>query len=426
MLAAALAAYSRGEVQNAEPLLAGLVQHYPKNFEVTETLGLIYAERGDFNRALPLLETACRANVSSPEAAANLGSVYLRLKRVPEALASLRRAVALNPKNGQTQSSYGQALMLAKRPQEAATAFQAADKADPRNVDVLYNWALAAFSAGDAHQAETTLTGIPVSSRSAQVESLYGDVEEKLGHFDAALACFQSAAKSDPSESNLNTLGAELLKHWSFDAAIKVYEYGVSQYPSSARLQYGLGIARYGNNQFQEAALVFSHLAASNPNDARYTKLLGWSCTAIKDGSRESCQSLLNYAQTHPDNVSADEAAAAIILEQHDAERFQLARKLLEKAMLIEPQSAEVYYRIGVLDQEQEKWEESISMLKRSAALRPNYSRVHLRLALAYSHLDSKGNAHQEADLQRKIRSAEDADMEARRRDIKTFVLDMK
>ena len=316
--------------------------------------------------------------------------------------------------------------MLAKRPQEAAKAFQAAAKADPSNADVLYNLALATYSVGDAHQAETILAGIPVQSRSAQVESLCGDVEEKLGHFDSALACFQAAARLDPSETNLNNLGAELLKHWSFDAAIKVYEYGVSQHPSSARLQYELGIARYGNNQFEEAALVFSRLAASSPDDARYAKLLGWSCTAIKGGTRETCRSVVTYAQSHPENVAAGEAAAAIILAEHDSDRFQVARTLLQAAMLKDPQSADVYYRMGILDQEQGKWQQSVLMLKRSAALRPNYSKVHLRLALAYSHLDSKGNAHEEADLQRRIRAAEDAEMEARRRDIKTFVLDMK
>lgn len=128
----------------------------------------------------------------------------------------------------------------------------------------------------------------------------------------------------------------------------------------------------------------------------------------------------------HPADAVAARLAAAIILEQHDSAQFDLARRLLERAIAKDPGSADGYYRMGVLDQEQGKWSDSVTMLKRGAALRPESSKTHLRLAVAYFHLEQKEQAHREAALQKQFRQSEDADMEARRKELTTFILEMR
>ena len=421
----ALTAYTAGKVEEAENTLRDLAERYPDKFEVVETLGLIYAGRGELDRALPLLEAGYRANQASPEAAANLGAAYLKLSRVEKAVTTLHRAVSLDPKNGQTQSSYGQALMMAKRPQEAARAFGAANARDPDNADTLYNWALAEFDSGETRQTSAILARIPSNSRSAQVESLCGDAEESQGHFDRALACFHSASQLEPSEANLSALGIELLRHWSFDAAIKVYEYSLTKHPASSRLQTGLGIALYGNGGYEKAAHVFSGLLVSFPDEASYAKFLGQACVALKVESRADCAVLLSYAQQHPTDAVVGRLAAATILEQHDSAQFDLARRMLERAIAQDPRSADGFYRLGVLDQEQGKWSDSVTRLQRAAALWPGSSKTHLRLAVAYYHLGQKEQAHQEAMLQKQYRQSEDADMEAKRKELTTFILQM-
>lgn len=422
----ALAAYNSGQIKEAEGVLQDLVQRYPDNFEVVETLGLIYAQRGELARALPWLEAAHKTNSSSPEAAANLGVAYLKLNRIDSAVTVLAQAVSLDPENDETQSTYGQALMMAKRPREAAQAFAVASGRNPDNADTLYNWALAAFDSGDSRQASTILARIPSRSRSAQMESLCGDVEESQKHFDLALACFQNAARLEPTEPNLNALGLELLKHWSFGAAAKVYEYSVAKYPSSSRLQTGLGIALYGDARYDEAAKVFASLLTSVPNQASYIKFLGQSCVAMKTESREDCGILLKYAQQHPTDAVAARLAAATILEQHDSAQFDLAQRLLERAIAQDPRSADGYYRMGVLDQERGAWGDSVTMLKQAAALDPKSSKTHLRLAVAYSHLEQRDQARREAVLQKQYRQSEDTDMEAKRKDLTTFILEIR
>jgi tetratricopeptide (TPR) repeat protein len=424
LLEKALGFYDSGKTQEAESALCDLAARYPHQFDVVETLGLIYAERGELERALPLLEAACVSNPSSAGAAANLGAAYVRLNRVQQAMMTLRRAASLDPKNSQTESSYGQALMMAKRPLEAVQAFAAASAGDPRNPDILYNWGLAAFESDGFRQASGILARIPPALRSAQVESLCGDVEESLAQFDRALACFQNAAKLEPSEPNLRALCLELLKHWSFEEAARVYEYGVGKYPSSARLQTGLGIALYGSAQYEKAALVFSRLLSAAPNQASYARFLGEACAATKAESGEFCQVLLVYARAHPTDVVAARLAAATIVEWHDSTRYDVARQLLERAIAQDPGSADGYFHMGVLDQEQGKWSDSVSMLKHATALRPASSKTHVRLAQAYSRLGQKQAAHSEALLARQFRQSEDIEMETKRKDLRTFILE--
>jgi len=414
--------YNKGNSEAAEPILRDLAKGHPDEFEIIETLGLVYAERGELQRAVPLLEGACRANPSSAEAAANLGVAYLKLNRIQQAIGTLRHAISLNSKNSQTQSSYGQALMAARRQPEAARAFAAAAQGEPDNPDILYNWALAEFESGNAAQATTILARIPPKLRSPQAESLCGDAEESQDHLDRAFVCFQNAAKLDPSEPNLNAVGLELLKHWSFDGAIKIYQYASEQYPASPRLQAGLGIALYGNAQYEKAAAVFSRLLLSFPSEA-HARLLGISCDALKTQADE-CEELFRYLSLHSSDIAAASLAAAAVLEWHDTARYALARELLGNVIARDRGSADGYYNMGVLDQAEAKWNESIPMLTHAISLRPHWSSAHLRLAQAYKHLDQNDQAHREASLASHFRSEEDAAMQNKREVIKTFVMD--
>jgi len=426
LLAKALASYENGRVAEAEPMLRELFTRYPNRFEIAETLGLIQAERGDLTQAVPFLETACQADPSSAPASANLGAAYLRLNRIDDAVRVLKRAATLDPANSGTQSSLGQALMLAKRPAEAAEAFAAASAGDPKDADILYNWGLTVFEAGDATRAEGILARIPAQSLSAQAHSLLGDVEEQLGHFEAAFDHKRAAAEADPSEANLDALGIELLKHWNFDGAIRVYERGLSLYPASARMQKGLGIAKYGNNEISDSTQILSRLLAAHPDNPGYAALLGDFCYALREESdaEEGCGALLDYAQRHPEDAAAGTAAASVIVRTRQVGKFDIARQMLARAIAANPKDAESWFERGVLDLEQSDWRDSVEALRRAAELRPASSKTLWRLAQAYSHLGDKEQAHREVLLQQRFHQTEEAERDARQRSVQTFILD--
>ena len=116
----------QGQSAQARPLLETLNRRYPGRFEITESLGLLYASTGDLQQAMPLLQTGVRVAPNNATAHANLGTAYFKLGRIDPAVAELTRAAKLDPSNPETQNTFGQALMLAKDPCKAADAFTAA------------------------------------------------------------------------------------------------------------------------------------------------------------------------------------------------------------------------------------------------------------------------------------------------------------
>jgi tetratricopeptide (TPR) repeat protein len=423
----ALSAYDHANPLEAEPLLRDIVGRYPKNFEATETLGLIYVESGNFSAGIPLLERACRLRSSSALAYANLGAADLKLSHNEDAARALKRSVALSPKNAQSQSALGQALMATSHPAEAAKSFSVAAAGEPGNPDILYNWALALFDAGDSQQANEVLGQVPGKESSPQVQSLFGDIEEKQGHFEAAVQHFTTAASLDPSETNVYALGLEFARHWTFDAAIKVYEFGVSKYPASARLQLGLGVAKYGNNDYAAAAPIFSQLLSADPDSALYADLLGRSCSLIAEQHNAGCDKLQAFAQHHPRNATAATFAAASILKRpNDEQDLPQAQKLLHQAMEADPNLAEAYLQMAVFDQQEMRWQASVAALEKAIALDPESSAAHYRLARAYSHLGRREEAQQEIERQQRYAQQEKDRLNARLKKVTTFLVTLQ
>lgn len=423
---AAMAAQDRGDLDKAQSMLLKLRQEHPGIFALDESLGLLYVARERFAEALPVLQAAAKENPSSDLAHANLGADDLKLGKNTEAVHELQIAARLNPGNGETQSDLGHALASNGKPAEAAEAFGKAVALEPENEDLRYDWAAVLMDAGDVDQAAQTLTPIPNQETMPQVQALLGEIAEKQGRFLEAGQHFQEAVKLDPSETNLYLLGMEYLKHWTFDPAVQFFEYGVAHYPSSRRMLLGLGITRYSMNQVQAAASIFAQLMDTDPQNAAYAELLGRSCTLFPDTIKE-CAKLVEFAERNQTNAIIDTyAATSILARSGDASNLPLAARLLDEAIAIDPKLPEAHYQKGVLLQFQEEWQKSIPEFEASIALKPESSRAHYHLALAYARIGNREKAKEQFTLQKKYREQEKEGIDTRFSEVQMFVVTAK
>ena len=420
---AAMAAQDRGDLDQAQSMLIALRRQHSGFFAVDESLGLLYVAREQFANALPILKAAAKENPSSDVAHANLGADYLKLGENRDAVRELEIAARLNPKNKETLSDLGEAFTANGQPADAAKAFGSAVALEPENADLRYNWAAVLLDAGDADQAAQALAPVRGQETMPQVQELLGEIAEKQGRFLEAVQHLQDAAKLDPSEGNLYLLGMEYLKHWTFEPALKFFEYGVAQYPSSRRMLLGLGITRYSMNQVPVAASIFARLLDADPGNAMYADLLGKSCTLFADTIKE-CVKLEQYAEANQKNAAIDTyAATSILARPGESPNLLLAARLLDTAIAINPKLAEAHYQKGLLLQFQEKWTESIPELESSVALKPESSRAHYRLALAYARSGNREKAKEQFALQKKYREQEKEGIDARFSEVQMFVV---
>jgi Flp pilus assembly protein TadD len=423
-LRVALEAYDQGQAAKAEPVLRDLATRYPKNYEANEALGGIYAESSDVAQALPYLQRACAIAPKQALAHANLGAAYLKLGRSADAVRELQRASLLEPRNGATQSNLGQALLLTKQPADAVKAFRVAVGARPKDWDLRYNLALALYESGDAQQAVAALTKIPDEAMTDQTQLLAGDVHEQLGNFKAAVLHYQAAAQRNPSDTNLYTLTLEFLRHWTWDEAIQIAQYGAKRYPASTHFKAAEGIALYGSNKYPEAVEVFSALLAKDPENALYADLLGRSCSLVAEGVSADCSGLEEFAQRHPENARAALYAATSMLHRSIAEQDTAkVEKLLQQALAADPKLTEAYYQLGVLEQQRSRWKESATVLEKAVELRPSYPEAHYRLSRAYAHLGMRAEAQKQMALQQQYAQQEKDHLNARMQEVVTFLL---
>jgi tetratricopeptide (TPR) repeat protein len=410
-----------GDTQQAETQLRGLLARNPANGEINEELGLLYAGGGNLEQALPYFEKACKSEPASAVNRANLGAAWLKLNRPRQAALELKIAAALDPNDGQTFSSLGQAYMLSQDAADAAPAFAKAARLEPANAVILYNWAVALNEVGRAAQAEMALAQIPEGQMSDQAESLAGYVEETLGHSLPAVEHYRKAAEENPSEDNLESLCAEYLRHWAWDDARKIAEYGAARYPESARLKLELGVALYGAKEFPGAAVQFAALLQAHPDNPTFADMLGRTCDELP-ADNTACATLEDVATRQTGNVAPDVYAATRILDRpHTAEDLDRAEKWLVRATATSPKMANGWYELGMLYAERADWPQCARALEKAIALRPEFASAHYQLAAAYGHLSNSAGRKRELALFQAANQKEKQDVNSKVRDMVTF-----
>lgn len=423
----AVAAQDRGDLDHAEALLQELHRKHPGIFAVDETLGLLLVQRNHIDDALPLLQAAARESSNSSVAHSNLGAAYYNLHRNREAQIEFERAVQIDTRNLSAWVSLGRIRMEEHQPRLAAEALAAALRIEPANTDLILDRTRALIDAGDNAEAATALESYPDSEHSAAAQVLWGENEEKNGAYLKAGQHFTRAVELDPSEANVWALGAELLRHWNFDAVIAELEPAVVKFPQSARMKLGLGAAYFGNADYPKAIPVFADLLNADPGNGVYAEMLGLSCKVVMQEAKPRCGALLDYAQAHPGKARAATYAATFIVDGGgDEEQMKRAHQFLQNAIAADPKLPDAHFELGVWLQNEAQWAESIAPLEAAIRLKPDFAQAHYRLALAYWRSGRKQDGQREMDLQKKFSAQQKEDLDQRLRQITRFMVEVR
>lgn len=424
---AAVAAQDAGDLDKAESILTSLHTQHPGIFAVDESLGLVYVARAEYAKALPVLEAAVREAPESDAAYANLGAAYYQMHRNEEALKAFGRAAQLDPRNAATQQALGRLWLEKHEPARAAEAFGAALALKPGDSDLMMAHAQALMDAGQLEKATEQLGQVPDQEHSAAAQSLFGDVEEKAGQVQAAAEHYARAVELEPNEANVWALGAEFLRHWTFEPAIREFEAATVKFPESARMKMGLGIAEFGNGDFPRATQIFSGLLAADSSNAMYAEMLGLACTTASEGGQPQCSALIPFAQAHFGNAKvALYAAKWILKEAHTPERAATARRLLENAVAADPKLAEAQYHLGLMDQEDGQWARSIAPLEAAVQADAQFAEAHYGLGRAYWNAGRKSEAEEQMELYRTLRARKLEERDQKLSQITTLIVGMR
>jgi tetratricopeptide (TPR) repeat protein len=297
----------------------------------------------------------------------------------------------------------------------AAEFLEIAWKLDRTDYTNGYDLALVYLQTGATPQCRQVLTTLLKHADTADLHNLLGDLEEAEKHTDEAARQYETAARMAPTEKNLFDLGSDLLKHNGYEAAFKVFNYGVQLYPHSSQMLVSLGIAHYSLGQYDKAVETLDRAidgAKKGSADERTARnFLGKMAEISPHYAQETERRMALFASDYPGSAEANYYYAICLRGrtlggQANADNAK-AETLLLNAMRLNPQLTDAHYQLGLLYEDTQQDAGAIREYEVAIRQRPNFSKAHYRLARLYLKTGKKQLATREFSVVETLKAKE-------------------
>jgi tetratricopeptide (TPR) repeat protein len=325
----------------------------------------------------PALQAAVRRHPEQFEAHHRLGEFYLRRGRLARAITSLERAGTLDP------SHYANGFDLA----------------------------VAYIQTGRFREAQRQIESLLRQGNRAELQNLFGDLEEKRGNLQTAAEAYQRAAQMDQTEDHLFDFGNSLLQLDAHEQAAQIFAHAVARHPAAARLRVGLGIAQYSLGQYDDAVRSLCAAADLDPSDPRPHMFLGEMYGVSVNLADDIVTRLGRFVERNPADAKANYYyALALWKGQRGADPaidLALIEKHLTRAVKVDPRLSTAHFQLGVLFSQQGRYPEAIRALRTAVAVQPDMAEAHYRLAGAYQRTGQKTHADREIAIFKQLKARE-------------------
>jgi tetratricopeptide (TPR) repeat protein len=312
---------------------------------------------------------------------------------------ALKDAVKRNPDSFEANHDLGNLYLGAGKPEMAIPYLEEANRLNSLHRANAYDLALAYARSGNLPAARQQIQAMIKRTDTAELHTLWAEVEEKAGNFADAAKEYERAAQIEPSEQNLFDWGYELLLHRAFEPAIDVFKPGVERYPKSPEMWIGLGIAFYLHGNHDDAVRSFGRATDLNPSDDRPYIFLADAYNASSQENLAVTERLKRFAELHPQNARAVYFYALSLWKGSRGETpqpgLEQVEALLRKSVALDPKFPDAYLQLGNLYASQQKHLEAIEQYQRAIELNPDLAEAYYRLGQALARTGRNEQAEQ-------------------------------
>ncbi|HEY1679150.1 MAG TPA: tetratricopeptide repeat protein [Candidatus Sulfotelmatobacter sp.] len=422
----AVAQYDAGHLPEAAVQLEKLVREAPQVFEVHELLGLVYAAQARDAQATQQLDAAVRIKPNDPAARTNLATSLIRTGKLADAEEQLKKAVTFDPHSYDANHNLGEVYIREGKLDAAIPYLKIAHDANASSYDNEYDLALAYLYTNKPKSARQIVQTLLQAKNAAELHNLLGQIEEKDGQYVTAANEFETAARQDPSESNLFDWASELLLHQTLEPAIEVFRKAAERYPNSPRVAIGLGIAYYSRGIYDEAVKSLLHAADLSPSDPRSYQFLSKAYDSSPGQADEVIQRFRRFSELQPNDAHASFYYAMSLWKGKRAQDPTLdlhqVESLLKKAIASDPKLVEAHLQLGNWYSDQTHYAEAIPEYLKALEIDSNLPDAHYRLGQAYVHTGEKEKAQPQFEIYQQQRAEKMADLDRQRAEIRQFV----
>ena len=344
---------------------------------------------------------------------------------VNESESKLRTALAAAPADPEASYKLGKFYLLAGRYADAVPPLKTACTAEPRNRGYGLDLALALQSAGDSSQAREQVRTLLAESESAELYRLAGELDEALGDPLTAVREYEQAVRMDPSEQNYFEWGSELLVHRAILQALEVFQQGAKDYPKSARMLAALGAALFAGARYDEAAQRLCDASDLNPADPEPYLFMGKIEMAAPNPLACVEPKLARFVELQPGNALANYFYAVALWKGQrqpvDERVAQRVESLLTKAVTLDAKCGDAYLELGVVSLSGKNYPKAIGFYEKAIEVNPELADAYYRLGAAYDRIGEPEKAKKEFEIHDAIRKRQAAAVEQARREVKQF-----
>ena len=315
---------------------------------------------------------------------------------------------------------------------QAVEQFERAAQANSSSYDAWYN--IAALKLDRTKDLAGSLTAAQRAlavRNTAETYDLLGDIHEAQGSFLEAIHNYQEAVRLDPeSDKFAFDLGTELILHENHAAALAVFHSAAQRFSKSSRIFLGLGMVQFLTGKTDESVSAFLKAVDLNPAFEPAYLFLGEACTFSGTCSTEVAAKLATLATKEPNNFGAQYHYGAVLVHEMnqdgDLEHAADANRALERAALLKPKDARVFYQRGELRRLQKRWLDSVADYKAAIELDPNFPEPLYKLGQVYLKLHKNEESSQVFARHKEVLARTEANLYRRSSEIQSFVLKMR
>jgi tetratricopeptide (TPR) repeat protein len=401
---------STGDVAAATAELKRAVTLRPEFPAASAALGIALLQAGDFAAAR---DSLAKGGSVGAEVYVYLGTANERLNDSKAAIENYETAIAQQPNLFAAQFSLGRLLLTSGDLPNAIKRLQTATQLAPDNAQAQLYLAMALVAAKQTENAAAAAARAMTSgaSENADFHDALGTVFQDVGQQERALQSFSQAVILDPTKENYyRHLAAAQHKSGDGPAAIATLRSGIARLPTSARVNYLLGISLMANGSSADASQPLRSATQLEPGNAEYEQALGL-CLAELEKDAEAMAAFRQVLTLDPNHAPAYLQIGLLQLKTNPEE----AEQSFKKAINIDPNYAPAYFRLGKLYYDRNDTAQALTFLEKTRDLDPDWEDTYFLLGTLYRRA---GNEERSAQMMAIFRKKKNELQDLRR---KTF-----
>lgn len=237
------------------------------------------------------------------------------------------------------------------------------------------------------------------------------------------------AALSSPTDEESKAFGRgnSLLLQGDYQQATTVLQQATAQYPNSAKLLLGLGVAYYSSGRYGDALAALCKAVDLNPSERAAYFFLAQTYTASPLQTDEVLARFERYAKREPQNAAAQYYYALCLWRSGAAGRSPAdagsVEQALRSAIALDPALADAHFQLGVVLAEQRRDAQALAEFERAIALEPGFAEAHYRAAQIYQRTGQRDKAEAELAAYDQLRKQSASGDEKLQDDVRRLLL---